>query len=255
MSAENDLPGWAATHPGAWDGLRAAWRDRFSALPWRCAATGDPGVVDAEIWRDWDVRESTPDQLRIEHYLDRHALRGRTILHVGIGNSRLAQRFIACGATVIGTTVSPPELERARSLGIAGYDVQLANKHSGTPPAAAGSVDFVVDNNPTTFCCCMEHLGTMLAGYADVLAPAGQFVTDRVGLSWIAAAEEANPRWSFDGDDLAAAAAPFGLRLWARGRHTIVLARKEPPPTGWIGAARRHVRRAARALQRLRGGA
>jgi len=94
MSAENDLPGWAATHPGAWDGLRAAWRDRFSALPWRCAATGDPGVVDAEIWRDWDVRESTPDQLRIEHYLDRHALRGRTILHVGIGNSRLTNALI-----------------------------------------------------------------------------------------------------------------------------------------------------------------
>lgn len=254
MSRENDRPTWATTHPEAWEGLRAVWRERFTTLPWRCAATGDPGVVDAAIWRDWDVRDSTPDQLRIEHYLDRCALRGRTILHIGIGNSRLAQRFVACGATVIGTTVSPPELALANSLGIDGYEVALANKHAGMPPAEAGSVDFVVDNNATTFCCCMEHLGTMLAGYADVLAPTGQIVTDRIGLSWIAAAEEADPRWSFDSDDLAAVAAPFGLRMWARGPHTIVLARTEPPPTGLLGAARRQLRRLTRALRRLLGG-
>jgi hypothetical protein len=42
--------------------------------------------------RNWSQKWTTPDQLRIERYIDRFDLRSKRILHIGIGNSGLARR-------------------------------------------------------------------------------------------------------------------------------------------------------------------
>lgn len=227
--------------------LHAIWLERFKGLPWSCDQQV-PGVVDEDEWRDWDTRDTTPDQVRIEDYIDRYRLSGKRIFHVGIGNSKLAARFIRRGATVVGTTISPTELALAAQLRLAGYEPRLENKHDAAAGPDEGRIDFLVDNNPTTFCCCMEHLGSMLATYRNLLAPGGQIVTDRVGLGWTTSAPGANPRWGFDFCDFEAVGRAFDLVANRHDDCIYVLSRRLPPAPGPVWLARYHV---VRALTRI----
>lgn len=214
--------------PDMWRALTAG---RFKDLPAVCRSTTEPGLTDSETWRDWADRPTTPDQLRIEDYLDAQDLHGRRILHIGLGNSSLAKRFIAGAAEIVGTTVVQHEVDHARSLGMERYSAFLNNKYAASFDGPTGRFDYIVDNNPTTFCCCLTHFANMLEFYADSLAEAGQLVTDRVGLGW-AHIPEGNPRWAFDFEDLAAAGAAVGLTASRVDRNVYVLSRKplEPLP-------------------------
>lgn len=229
--------------------LEALAAERFPELTLDCGRRGDPGLVDSTQWRDWTVRETTPDQLRIEDYLDMQDLRGRSILHIGLGNSGLALHFHERAREIVGTTVVPAERDNGRALGLANYHVALHNKYTGAAEGMADHFDFVVDNNPTTFCCCLAHLATMLEFYADKLGESGQFVTDRVGLGWTHV-PGCNPRWSFGFDDLAAVGALAGLKATQVDRDVWVLSRKPPAPLPASARAKLLVRRAARRIAR-----
>jgi hypothetical protein len=230
---------------------------RFPALSPDCDQD-EPGVRDDDEWRDWTECETTPDQLRIEDYLDRFDLSGKSVLHVGIGNSRLARRFHRRASRIVGTTVVPGELAHARSLALPGYEPVLHNKYAGALPVG-GRFDFILDNNPTTFCCCLTHLDAMLALYAGLLTGRGQIVTDRVGLGWSITSPGASPGWGFSFADLAAAARLHGLGTRAIGRNVIVLSLGKPPSPGPADIARHWLRRLGRkvasAMRRLALGA
>lgn len=211
------------------DPLAALWDRRFRELPIDCGRHLNPGIVDVDAWRDWSRFETTPDQLRIEDYLDRFDLRDKSILHIGMGNSGLASRFAKRARRIVGTTVVESELREARVLGLPNYSTVLHNKHSGDDPSISGRFDFIVDNNPTTFCCCLTHLDVMLGFYAARLAPGGQIVTDRVGLGWTTNAPGAIARWGFSFEDLAACAELHGLEAFRIDQNIYVLARQKPP--------------------------
>ena len=239
-------------------GLDRLREERFPELPLDCGERIEPGIADLAEWRDWTVQLTTPDQLRIEEYLDRHDLAGKTILHIGTGNSELARRFHGRARSIFGTTVVPSEVERAEALGIPNYRAVLHNKHSGNNDDVPRGFDFIVDNNPTTFCCCLVHLEAMLDFYGSRLSPTGQVVTDRVGLGWTTEAERSNPRWRFDFDDLAAVAPLAGLNAYAVTDHIYVLSRQRPEVPA-LGSRLKHIvrsilrkvgRRLARALGR-----
>ena len=74
-----------------------AWRklheERFSELPFDCGNDISPGIIYGPDLRDWSAKATTPDQYRIEKFIDRFDLRDKRVLHVGIGNSGLAKRF------------------------------------------------------------------------------------------------------------------------------------------------------------------
>jgi hypothetical protein len=235
--------------PDKWRALAA---ERFRDLPLDCGRRTDPGVMQGEAWRDWSRFETTPDQLRIEDYLDLHDLRGRSILHIGLGNSGLAVRFHKRAREIVGTSIIPAEVEKARALGLPNYRAVLHNKYTGRAEDWADRFDFIVDNGPTTFCCCLSHLATMLEFYVASLGVGGQVVTDRVGLAWTDI-PGGNPRWSFDLDDLAAAGEVVGLRASRVDRNIYVLSRNDveplPPSTGLKLLARSIGRRLARALR------
>lgn len=199
---------------------------RFAALPLRCGRL-EPGVLDSDEWRDWSEADTTPDQRRIEDYLDRFDLAGKRMLHIGSGNSSLARRFHARAALIVGTTVVPEEAALGNGLGLPRYRVLLHNKYGGAE-GIEGPFDFIVDNNPTTFCCCLEHLEAMLTLYAQLLAPGGQVVTDRVGLSWSLEPTTSSERWGFAPEDLAEVASRAGLALFPFGKQTLILARAKP---------------------------
>lgn len=215
---------------------------RFPQLPFDCGNATDPGVRYCEDLRDWSTKATTPDQRRIENYIDRYDLRQKRLLHIGIGNSSLARRFHGRVKEIFGTTIDEPEIAVAAALALPNYRCLLHNKFSGENGAVDGSFDFILDNNPTSPCCCMRHLAELFEFYAAKLTPAGQIVTDRLGLGWVPA--ESNPRWSFDFDDLAAAAAAAGFSAFRMNRHVYVVSRSAPAAPGPLALCRHLLRRA-----------
>lgn len=222
-----------------------AWRDlherRFAELPLDCGNDHNPGVRYCEDLRDWSDKATTPDQKRIERYIDRFNLAQKRVLHIGIGNSGLAQRFHKRVKEIVGTTIDDPEISVARSLALANYRYVIHNKYSGDEEAVDGQFDFILDNNLTSPCCCMRHLSELLDFYVSKLAPNGQIVTDRIGLAWIP--DDANPRWSFSFGDLAAVSAVVGLGATRVNSNTYVLSLGTPPRPSASSLARHWARR------------
>src|SRR2546423_1184202 len=96
-----------------------------------CGRLEHPGLAtDMPIWIDHTQENTTVDQAGIEDALDVMDLRERCILHVGVGNSRFAQRFAGRVRLVDGLTVSHREKELADSLRIPNYTVYFLSKYS-----------------------------------------------------------------------------------------------------------------------------
>jgi len=233
------------------DVLRALHAERFAELPFACGEDLSPGIEDVEGWRDWSALPTTPDQSRIESYIDRFDLRKKAILHVGIGNSGLAARFAERVGSIVGTTIISAEVRCGEALGLGNYRVVLHNKYRGREGFGDRRFDLIIDNNPSTYCCCLTHFARMVEFYADALGDGGQVVTDRVGLAWSLASSV--PRWGFTVADLAAVARLVGLETYEMVGETIVLARGAPPRPTIAGQSRHFLRRASRVLARLLG--
>ena len=212
--------------------LTDAWRElhrtRFAELPLDCGNSLSPGVIYSPELRDWSDKATTSDQARMERYVDRYDLRRARILHIGIGNSGLAKRFHMRVGEIVGTTIDEPEMQVARALSLPNYSFVTHNKYSDRNEAVNGTFDFILDNNPTSPCCCIRHLAVLFEFYAEKLASGGQIVTDRQGLEWV---QEANqPRWGFDLDDLRAVGALAGFSVFPMTDSVYVLSRSAPPP-------------------------
>ena len=214
--------------------LSEAWREvyraRFENLPLDCGNRDNPGVVYNEDIRDWSDKETTPDQRRIERYIDRYDLGGKRVLHIGIGDSGLAQRFHQRVNEIVGTTIDEPEMTVARSLALPCYSYVLHNKFSPWEGVVEGKFDFILDNNPTSPCCCVRHLAELFDFYEAKLAEGGQIVTDRQGLRWVP--QGADPRWGLSFDDLALVAGVAGFSAFRMNKTVYVLSRKLPHKPG-----------------------
>src|SRR3954471_10645840 len=94
-----------------------AWRElhelRFPELPFDCRNNDDPGILYGPDLRDWSAKATTPDQYRIEKYIDRFDLRDKRLLHIGVGNSGLARRFHRRVDEMVGTTIDEPDIKVA----------------------------------------------------------------------------------------------------------------------------------------------
>lgn len=224
------------------DGWREVHARHFPGLPFDCGEISDPGVRFSEDLRDWSHKATTPDQRRMERYIDRYDLRRKRILHIGVGNSSLAKRFHRRVKEIVGTTVDQPEIDVAASLGFSNYRVVMHNKYAGTDEGLDQAFDFILDNNPTSPCCCFRHFSTMLDFYARKLSNDGQVVTDLMGLQWVP--DDANPRWSFDFEDLAIVAQQAGLSPHRIDGRVFVLSRSPPARPGLLPLARHLARRA-----------
>ncbi|MEA3058800.1 MAG: hypothetical protein QOE50_212 [Sphingomonadales bacterium] len=223
---------------GAWRKLHEL---HFPELPLDCGTDDDPGIVYGPDLRDWSNKATTPDQRRMECYIDRYDLRQKRALHIGIGNSSLARRFHRRVGEIVGTTIDEPEIGVAQALGLPNYRIVIHNKYSGMDDVVPGKFDFILDNNPTSPCCCVRHLFVLFTFYADRLADGGQVVTDQLGLQWVP--DGSNPRWRFNFDDLSIVAAEAGLSACRANKTVYVLSRSPPPAPGLAALARHLVRR------------
>lgn len=214
-----------------------------------CGTFVSAGIGETPEWEDWSTQETTPDQRRIEAVLGELELDGKDLLHIGVGNSSLAASFSGSLKVIDGITVQPNEVAVANRLGLPNYRVLLVSKYSdGVVDLLRRQYDFIVDNNPTTFCCCRRHLATMLANYAASLKTAGLLVSDSVGLGWTS--QRNDRRWGLTTSEWIEIASTYGLagsqltdsvvglkkaRTWRLALHTASLL-IEPWRSPWISS-------------------
>ena len=180
-----------------------------------CGTLDHPGLAtDMPIWIDHTGLETTVDQARIEVALETLPLGRETqILHIGVGNSRFAERFAPRVRRVDGLTVCEPEKHLAGGLAIANYTVHLLSKYSREfLLEIEHRYDYIVDNNLASYACCKYHFHRMLDNYVWCLRPGGRVLTEQRGMDFTV---EDDPRWKLSYDDLVAVGRRFGLRAGA----------------------------------------
>lgn len=182
----------------------------YESCPEVCGNLTAPGVALTDpLWIDHTDLDTTVDQLRIEDALDGMEWRGKNILHVGVGNSRLAERFGDEANLIDGLTVCRSELARAQSLGIQNYTAFFLNKYGREfMLTITNKYDFVIDNNLASFACCKYHFYRMLDNYLWAMKPGGQILTDRRGMEWTVI----ETRWVLRYEDLCALENKFPVR-------------------------------------------
>ena len=188
-------------------------RSRYDDCPEVCGRLDEPGLaLDMPRWIDHTELDTTVDQARIEAVLERLPLGPDVqILHVGVGNSRFAQRFAPRVGWIDGLTVCDPERRLADSLAIPNYRVYLLSKYSREfLTTIRRSFDYVIDNNLASFACCKYHFYRMLDNYLWCLRPAGRVLTDQRGMDWTV---EDDPRWQLTYDDLVALGERFPIEV------------------------------------------
>jgi hypothetical protein len=151
-----------------------------------CGNLDSPGIaLNVNMFVDYSGRETTVDQTRIEKEIGKINLKKKSILHVGIGNSKFAEKFALEVDLIDGLTVSPYEKSKADSLHIRNYTVYLLNKYSREfASTISNKYDFIVDNNLASFACCKYHFYLMLDNYLWSLKPNGKILTDQRGMNW-----------------------------------------------------------------------
>ncbi|HYP28560.1 MAG TPA: hypothetical protein VE262_17750 [Blastocatellia bacterium] len=186
------------------------FRSQYESCPEVCGRMESPGLaLDMPIWVDHTKDETTVDQARIEAEMDRMDLTGGNILHVGVGNSKFAQRFAGRVNLIDGLTVSRNEKAVADALGIGNYTAYFLNKYSREfVLTIKNKYDFIVDNNMASFACCKYHFYLMMDNYLWSLKPGGSILTDQQGMDWVIE----DPRWKLTYDDLLALANKFPVR-------------------------------------------
>jgi hypothetical protein len=145
-----------------------------------------PGVAANPEAIDWTRQETTPDQVRIEAVLDTIVLADQQLLHVGVGNSKLARQFAGRVRGIDGVTIHQNEKTCADSLAIANYTVYLINKYSpGANSVLPHTYDYIIDNNLASFACCKKHFFVMIKNYRSVLRSRGRILTCQIGMDAI----------------------------------------------------------------------
>ena len=188
----------------------AEFKSQYESCPEVCGAIESPGLaLDMPIWVDHTKDETTIDQAAIEAELNKKDLSGKSVLHIGVGNSKFAQRFAGRVHLIDGLTVSHNEKTLADSMCIANYTVFLLNKYSREfILTIKNRYDFIIDNNMASFACCKFHFYLMLDNYVWSLKSGGQILTEQRGMDWVIE----DQRWKLTYQDLVALKDKFPLQ-------------------------------------------
>ena len=148
-----------------------------------CGNLEQPWVTRISEAVDWTQQPTTSDQVCIEAVLDTMAVTDASILHVGVGNSKFAQRFASRARRIDGLTVHQNEKIQAEALGLPNYTVYVLNKYSPEFGAViTNTYDFIIDNNLASFACCKQNFAVMFENYLRVLTSHGQILTCQIGM-------------------------------------------------------------------------
>jgi hypothetical protein len=130
-------------------------------------------VATASSHGDTDQRRSgltqqatTRDQVCIEAALDTMAVTGASILHVGVGNSKFAQRFASRARRIAGLRCTrmkrPTQMPWGSLITPCMCSISTVRSSSRSSPTR---IDFIIDNNLASFACCQQHFAVMFENY------------------------------------------------------------------------------------------
>jgi hypothetical protein len=176
-----------------------------------CGNLENPGLgLDRPDLVDYSQVVATPDQLRIGEYLSQLDLKGKVILHVGIGDSSLAKTLADHIQHIDGLTVCQNEKLVADSLHLGNYQALCLNKYSrNLLTDLSGPYDFIIDNNLASFACCKFHFYRMFETYLHLLKPGGSILTEQSGMDWVID----DPRWRLSYSDLMEISSMFSAQI------------------------------------------
>jgi hypothetical protein len=137
----------------------------------------------------WESKPTTCAEQAVIRYLIQSParVRGKSLLHVGVGNGALFAATEAELGAFTGVTISRPELDKFNHEfgGRPSARVILANKHDDRVFGLIGDrFDIIVDVNLKSFACCEKHFRTTMSYFARSLLPGGSLVTAQSGLDF-----------------------------------------------------------------------
>jgi len=158
---------------------------RYFFFTKRCVDLARPQLTYSD--GSWINRKTTADLRRISSFLSSIDTK-YSVLQVGIGNSSLYENIHEKVVRFVGITIVQDEIDYARErfpqdFGRK-YDVHLMNKYSDEIASLDPGFDFIVDNDLSSYACCIHHFHTMLKSYKQVLSSGGAILVGINGLEY-----------------------------------------------------------------------
>ncbi len=134
----------------------------------------------------WEDRETTSDELDIIKFIkNKFYIKDKNLLHIGIGNSKIASIFNEA-EKIVGITVSKGEFNFANKLNLSNYEIFLCDKYSENfiDITQKFKFDFIIDTNLKSYSCCSKTFNYMFINYLKILNLDGKIITSRKGMNW-----------------------------------------------------------------------
>ena len=119
----------------------------------------------------WETRKTTLDEQQIiEKILEDKLLFNKNILHIGIGNSELAQK-VDDSNKIFGITLSNNEVDYAKSLNLKNYRAVFCDKYSLKFKEIFKNTKFnlIIDTNLKSYSCCQNAFDYMMENLFIIL--------------------------------------------------------------------------------------
>ena len=158
----------------------------------------------------WETRPPSISELLLEADLLSSPLQDYNLLHVGIGNSRLAARLSARCRHITGIATDELEWTRGTRLGLANYQPVIVSQRAGDLGShlPLKAYDVIIASDSVSQMCCLRHAKQWMDNCLVLLAPEGRILTvcpDPLSAS--------TSNWAAKEDDLRYLAAEFDLGL------------------------------------------
>tara|TARA_B100000029_G_C17260650_1_gene846173 strand:- start:14 stop:673 length:660 start_codon:yes stop_codon:yes gene_type:complete len=144
----------------------------------------------------WENKKTTSDEISVLSFLDSNMeINKNKILHVGIGNSFLAEN-IKNYNLFDGLTISQSEINHANKKKIKNYNVLFQNKFSKDNVIGKqfNNYDIIIDVNLKSFSCCNIAFNNLFKLYTKSLNIGGIIITGKKGMNW---SRQVIPKWGF----------------------------------------------------------
>lgn len=141
---------------------------------------------DKNKYSYWENKNTSFDEREILKYLKFKLNNKKKILHIGIGNSHLAQK-INLFQSIDGITISQNEIDFANSLNVKNYNVYFLNKFKFNGLINLfkyKKFDFIIDANIKSYACCKDAFHKLLKDYKFLLNKKGSIITSYRGMKW-----------------------------------------------------------------------
>ena len=141
---------------------------------------------DKNIFSYWEHNKVTSDERHVLNFLKKKiSIKGKKILHVGVGNSYLEEN-LKDFYKVDGITLSGSEILNAKNKKIKKYKIFFLNKFSKKTlfNKKLKNYDIIIDVNLKSYACCDSAFIHLIKQYVKMLKHNGIIITGKNGMKW-----------------------------------------------------------------------